>query len=519
MNLLNTIRLAVIAILLTTSVNAQQATVSNVLNLRALKSRGTVVENDKLVGYFLFYFKEKKDKKTSDYEIELYDNNYNLVKSFTLTRPKNSVLMQTVYNGDVFLCFFYDYKVGLEFVTYSRDGEELGSDEVSKSGLSNLKFQMEAQTRFYPLGKTGFSRTAGNKIISYDNDMNETWVYESKLSTKKENKTIALTSITDDFIVATIYKKKSLMTKKMDLEFILLDAKTGELITELEMGNSEIGKESVLNSYYDESQDKIVITGEYFAPGDDILKDKSVGFFAKEYSKDGSLLIAMQYAWKDEIKKFTDEQLDEEDKKEASKNFSLYFHDAIRAKNGHLFLIAEQFKKQISGGAVAGKIIAGALGGSSNAAGIEVRVGNMVVIELDEEYNLIDYKIVKKKKSSVLLQEGMGFYGTSFLGYYVKSMGGFDYSFSSRDSDNDEFTIVYTDGNRKESKEDKNTDKADKMLGLIQINAGVCETSRVPLNTDAKTWWIQEAKTGHVSITEYYKKEKKLEMRLEQLSY
>jgi hypothetical protein len=502
------------------NVNAQQATVENILNLRNIKSSGTIIENDKLVGYYMFYFLEKKDSKMADYEIVVYDDNYNSLKSFKLSRAKNSTLLQSVYNGNAFLFTFYDIKTGLEFVTFNRDGKELGRKTISKDDYSKMEMQMlVAGSLFYPIGDTGFAHKVENTIVGYDNKMKQEWKYVSELEDKKQYRVTDITSISAEYIVATIYVKKNLMTKKMDLEFVLLDATNGDLITELEMGNDEVGRESVLNSYYDAASEKIIITGEYFKPGDEIVKDKSEGLFAKEYSKDGSLTVNERYGWKEDIQDFIDSQLSEDERKEAAKGFSLFFHDVVRSENGHLFLIAEQFKKQVSGGGVALKIIAGAAGGTSDAAAFEIRVGNMIVIELNEAYKLIDFKVVEKRKSTIMLQSGMGLYGSAFLGYYVNALGGFDYAFTSRDKDKDQYTVVYSDGNRKEEEDDKATDKADRMLGIIQINAGKCEASRVPLNTDSQSWWIQAAKPGHISVSEYYKKDKKLKMRLEQLTY
>jgi len=80
------------------SVNAQQASVENVLNLRTAKHSGQIIENNKLVGYFIFFTKEKVDRNTTAYEIEMFDDNYNPSSNFEIVRPKNSVLLEMVYN-------------------------------------------------------------------------------------------------------------------------------------------------------------------------------------------------------------------------------------------------------------------------------------------------------------------------------------------------------------------------------------------------------------------------------------
>ncbi|MBL4862990.1 MAG: hypothetical protein JKY09_08250 [Crocinitomicaceae bacterium] len=522
--------LSAMAMVFSLTLFAQEATITNVLNLKSVKQSGQIIENDKLVGYYVFYFKEKNDKKTATYEVEFFDNNYNSINSFEVTRPKKSYLLEMVYNGEVFMLFFYDRKTGYEFVSFDKTGKKLGNHLIPKKSISSFDLQKSTvalssgteNVTIYPLGNEGFvrqtytkSKKVGYEFVAYDNEMNELWSYGSPLSSKLIE-TAEISEVSDKFVTATIYRKKGLMTKKMDLAFVILDAKSGELVSEMEMGNADEGKESVLKTYFDEAQEKIVLIGEFYKPGDDILKDKSQGLFIKELGEDGAELTINQYKWKGHIDKFKNENLSEEDKKEAKAAFSIFFHDAIRSENGNLFLIGEQFRKQLSAGGTALNMLAAASGGSSDAAAFEIRVSNMIVIEFDKKNNLVGFNVIKKKKTSVLLPKGAGLWGTAFLGYYINSIGGFDYSFTSADKNSDVYSVVYTDYNRKLEKGEK---KSDKMLGIIQIEAGKMEASRVPINTNAKRWWIQPAKPGHISITEYYKKEKKLSMRLEQLTY
>jgi hypothetical protein len=70
--------------------------------------------------------------------------------------------------------------------------------------------------------------------------------------------------------------------------------------------------------------------------------------------------------------------------------------------------------------------------GSSNASDFEMLLGDMIVIEFDAKKNLVDFKKVEKKKTNIILPAGMGIYGSTTLGYYIKSLGAFDYSFTSR---------------------------------------------------------------------------------------
>lgn len=510
---------------------AQQTSIPNVLKIRSIKSKGAIVENNKLVGYYLFFFKEKNDRKTSTYELVMYDDNYNQTSSFELTRPKNSYLMETVYNGNVFMLFFYNQKTGYEFLTVDRTGKEHGKIMIPKADIPSYDLQAtrlsvanaEDNITIYPFGDNGFIRQTyvknkkvGYEIVAYDNEMNKLWSKGSNMNSK-QIQTAEISEISEKLITATIYSKKNIMTRKMDLSFLILNGETGEVIKEVPMGNADEGKQTVLRTYFDEEQEKIFLIGETFKPGDDFLKDKSQGIFVRELNEDGSDVRMNEYRWKGEIDQFKQNNLSEEDKKETKGSFSLMFHNVIRSStNGHLYLIAEQFRKQVSAGAVALKVVAGATGGQSNASNFEIRISNMILIELDDMNKMIDYKVIKKKRTSEFLPQGAGIWGTAYLGYYIKSTGGFDYAFTSSDKEKDRFTIIYRDANRKE---EKGSRKSDVMIGIIDINKGKVSTERVPLNTEAKRFWLTKAKPGYISISEYFKKEKRYDMRLEKISY
>ena len=80
---MNKIKLTSLLVLMSIfSMFAQNKSVPNVLNFKSAKDAGEIIENNKLVGYYIFYLKEKVDKKTSAYEVEIYDDNYNIKKRY-----------------------------------------------------------------------------------------------------------------------------------------------------------------------------------------------------------------------------------------------------------------------------------------------------------------------------------------------------------------------------------------------------------------------------------------------------
>ncbi len=522
------IKMLLLALLMSVlTVNAQEASVENVLKLRTVKHSGQIIENNKLVGYFIFFTKENVDRNNTAYEIEMFDDNYNPSSNFEIVRPKNSILLEMVYNGSVFMLHFYDSKTGYEFVTFDRNGEvkgskSIGKESISKWDLNKVLTNLQSETEnisIYPNGDKGFIRSTftkykniGYEIVAYDNEANEVWSYKSDESSPMLEM-VEINDVSANYLTATVTKKKNLTTREMSNYLLLLNLTDGSQIAEISMGDDASGLRSLMKSFVNESKKNITIVGEYYKPYDDIIKDKSQGLYMQEISLTGEDLGITNFAWKGDIDQFIS-LTDEDGKKE--RPFYAFFHDVIISKNGHIFLIGEQFLKQVSAGGIAMNVAANALGGTTNASAFEMLLGDMIVVEFDASKNLVDFKMVEKKRTKVILPAGMGVYGSTTLGYYIKSMGAFDYSFTSRNKEKDFYDVIYIDGNRRE---DEQSAKSDLMVGVISIKGGKVTESRIPIFCESKNWWIQPGKPGYISVSEYYKKEKKINMRLEKLTY
>lgn len=509
--------------------SAQQASVPDVIDFRSQQNSGEIIQNGKIAGYYVFYLKEKLDKKNNAYEIELFDDNFNSTKTIEIVRSKYSTLLEMVYNGQAFMLHFYDPKIGYEFVTYQRSGEIGQSTIVNKKNISqwdlqrvqaNLASNTENITIF-PNGNEGFIRSTflkndkmGFEITAYDNNAQIVWQYGSDPKSEKIE-TIEIADVSTNVLSATISRRKNLFSRDIRMSCLLLNTKDGSLIKEFELGSEAKGPRSLLKSFVNEKNNSIILVGEYYKPDDDIVKNKSQGIYMQVLSLKGEVVSNKDYLWKGDIDKFKNQQ-DPEDAKN-DRPFLVFFHNIFVAENGHIFMIGEQFIKQVSAGGVALKVLSAGSGGGSGASAFEIRVADMIVFEFDENKEMVAFNKVNKKKTSVLLGSGMGLVNTTTLGYYIKSKGGFDYVFTSKDRDKDHFEVIYIDADRKEDK--KSSTKSDVMLGVIKIKNGGITLNRVPINSETKNFWIQQAKPGYISIAEYYRKEKRLDFRLEQLTY
>lgn len=528
MSLLKTLLFA--ALLVPGSLVAQ-TTMPNVLNLRSANSMGTIINEDKVVGYYVFYIREQIDKETMAYEVDLFDDNYTFTSNFEIISPIKTELTEVVYTGSVFVFRFYDSHTGIELMTYDKTGKLLGKvmiekDRLSKSEIDRIEESNKMGTdnvSVYPMGTAQFlqitlvkNKKTGYEITAYDTELKPLWICQSD-ETSELVEVSEIIDVTEEVITAVVYKKKSNDSWNSDVFCLLIDAKTGNKIKEFELASKEIGQRAILKSFVDTAQQHIVIIGEYYQPGEEHTSNKSEGLFVTTLDMQGNEIGNKPFSWKGDIDTFITENIDEDDKKHPDKHYSVFFHDVVVSENGHIFLIGEQFQKSYAPIGITNTLISNpsvkALPGSSNQV-MGILIKNMVVIELDSAKNLVDFDVIQKGKQFINVPNGL--LSNANIGRYINACNLFDYAFTSRDTQTDQFDIIYLDVFRKEEKGTWTSN--DLMIGVISIHEGEKTTTRFPINSDAKYFMLQAAKPGYISIAEYFRKEMKLTFRLEALS-
>ncbi|MCB9165744.1 MAG: hypothetical protein H6592_15115 [Flavobacteriales bacterium] len=168
---------------------AQERTLNNVLRAKA-RGGGAIMKSDELAGYYSFYEVDKVDGKLRAFRMALLDNNLAEIGDIKLNRPKDSYMMENVFNGKAFMFFFLNDK-NVELETYDLNGKKLGSKvyedankweriralQAARSGES-----AEVNQSIFPIGDGGFlkqSITKGEKrgyhLAAYNNDMSLRW--------------------------------------------------------------------------------------------------------------------------------------------------------------------------------------------------------------------------------------------------------------------------------------------------------------------------------------------------------
>lgn len=245
-----------------------------------------------------------------------------------------------------------------------------------------------------------------------------------------------------------VYKTSTVLSK--DFKFSILSINNlGEKNFQIKLENEKYNM-IPHHAYIDPVERQIMVVGEYYSAEDKSFKAASKGIFIKKISLDGEELSEKFISWKKKIYA----KLGEEERNEAS-NYYVYFHQIVKTANGKIVAVAEQYKKQVSATGVALKVATTALGGSTNASALEIKIGNMVVIVIDSALNVEDVKMVEKNSNHIVLAQEYQYLSQHLLAKIIKSEGGFDYYFTQNDSNYSNITFGYIDREKTEGKRKK----------------------------------------------------------------
>jgi hypothetical protein len=492
---------------------AQQATAEKVKSFRITDANSIVDRNNEVTGYYMWYWVDRKDKKSNAYILRILDNNANLVQDIPLSLPKTYYFLECAFNGEAFALLFFDRtKKSLVMQTLDKSGKRIKSHTFPKSKGQELNV-MAARIKsdyfarmVYPTDQNGFILTRdvknsklGYSIEAYDNQMKRIWQYGSKKnSTMFEMAEVKYTS--DKYIVLSIMKKPGLLSRDLVFDLIVVDASNGNEIMVKTMVDKE--KFGVLGLEMDEEKDEMLVVGEYYGGSDKIFYDKSKGLFLMNIKMDGTTRVTTN-SWVREIKKVVSVS----DKGKVEDGGYIAFHKIIRTTDGSVFAIGEMFKKTVSGVGVAASIITRENQGLSN-----FKIMDMVVLKFDPEYNITSFETIEKRDRTVHLPPGWETVSVNLIATHFKIGGYFDYYFATTDKDRDRHFITYLSSDRSDGK--KQT-----YIGAIIIDEGEYSTDRIETDRGATSLIVLPAKPGHVMIGEYYRKAKKLEARLEKYDF
>ena len=487
-----------------------------------LRNSGTIMENNHIKGYFFLYQSDKIDKHTNEYTLQIIDQNLNKVKEIKFQDSKKLSLLEAAYN-DNSLAFLFknsdnktlDMKIygvdGDLKYTYSRDYDRRTDDLMkhyetthTDEGTNKAVYDMGDQgfASILPL-RDGKHRTY--QVDYYGSKQKKQWSYEPNDDDEHYAEAEFLGN-TDSLIVLEVMKKSRALSGKMTAHLVGINYITKQKAFEIDNENDEYTfvPSSVVTV---RGKSQLLVMGSYFNKKDNIIKDFSKGLAIYAMDTKGKIQSKTYNSWTEDFAKY----LPTNSKGKIDNIGFLYIHKLIQTPDGKMFVVGEGYKRQASAGGIALNVLTAALGGGRSGAGVtKIVITDMVIMQFNDKYKVTNATIYEKHNNTAEASSMSDNYSQHQIAISLKSRGAFDYEFTTGDEDYSHFTVCYSNWER-------SADYKGKTFNSIMYNGTKFSTDKIELKSKASSTTVFPAKAGSVMIMEYFRKDKRLDFRLEKL--
>jgi hypothetical protein len=503
-------------------VHSQFTEYSKLMNFNP-RNMGVIMSQNVVSGYYVFYDLEDVEDNTKKFKVQLLGVDLNIVSEFKVKRSKKTELIEVAYSDKTLLLLFFDGK-GTEYASYDFDGNELGSKQIAeldfgeKMRLKSLKDQnLQNNSVIQNIGSKGFLRNSvigtkkpGFELEALNPNLTSKWTYRTKEKLETDE-FLDLLFVSEKYVAFAHNKRQNTTIENDDSEFLLLNSENGNQIFKVSSRLAN-GKQMTFEScYIDETENQIYITGEYFSEKINTAKEPSEGLYIRKMSINGQETEYREYGWLTEIGMAKSKALSTTALIDYEDTDRIWIHD-ILFSNGRIYAICEQYERHVNAAAI-GAIVVTRIAYPSV---FDIKITNLISIEFDEKMNIANMEIIQKKKRIAESSSDNTAKSSKSTARQVLLEGKFDYRFSLRDPQKNSFEIIYTDRNRKLNNENK--EKADRMLGVIEINGEQKKTYKKPILTDATYFWLLPAKPGYILLGEYFSAGRRVILKLEKLN-
>ena len=505
---------------------AQTTTLNGISNMHR-SALSPIFANGEVKGYLMFGRGDKADRKTDNYLLDFYDQNLAKVSNITIQKPSGRyTLLRNTFNGSAFALYFFNGKEGtLEMETYDTGLKKLGSKVIEDlSRADKMMLQQQQQTAegggdaagmmgsgmtLFPVPGQGFIRNSymgmgkGYALVMYDDKLQPKWRCASD-ENSKVYEMASLTEATDKYVLGVMMRRDGIMSRQVTSSMLAIDAATGKRVFDMPVETSKNEQLSLSSFTFDAATREFVAVGEYYKLDDKPFVNKSQGFFIKRFNEKGKVTSVKNYGWQREVMAL----MPAEAKPSLEDNYVNFTQSIAKGANGHLYIVAEQFKIVGDGLGIALSALGGR--GASVSKG---KVANLFVFELDPAATLSSVKFYPKTVTNALLPAGSGFLGAGLLGQIMKSQGDFDYQFLQRNEAKTQFNVVFLNFDKEKG------EAAKGYVGNIGFgDNGKYALDKIDLASGATYSFVYPAKPGYVLITDYFKKKSELGMKLVKLN-
>jgi hypothetical protein len=485
--------------------------IENVQNIY-LRNSGAIFSNREVKGYFFFFMSDKINKVENEYTLKLTDQNLNPAKEIKFTDSKDVLLLESAFNGKDIVFQFYNRKESyMEYKIYSPDGKLKNSytkefDKKSKAYFERYIEMQEESKSLFPLGNVGFASVLpvrDGKKYSYEvnfflSDRKKQVAFnpedEEKLSQAQ------YIGSTDSILLIQVMKKAKMLSNNLDSWLIGFNVITGKKVFEMETVK-DYNFYPMNVSAIKNSGGNYMLMGPYFEKNERAGLDRSLGLGIWVMDAKGNVVSQKYNGWDGQLGKV----LPVDAKGKVDDLGYVFVHSVVRASNGNIFAIGEGYKKQASVGGIAGKLV----GAGTSAA--KIRTTDMVMMQFDKDFNITGAKIYDKTNNDVYLPNGAEFLNAPSLALMIKALGDFDYNYTMADDNVDEFVVGYSDYER-------SGDFKGLTFNTIRYDGQKISQDKLSLNSKASSMQILPAKIGSILVLEYFKKDKRLDVRIEKIN-
>jgi hypothetical protein len=488
-----------------------------------IRNSGSIIANEEIKGYFIFYQSDKIDKHTNEYTLQILDENVNKVKDFKFTDSKNIVLLESSYNGSDIMFMFYDQdQKQMDYRTYGLDGKQKFSyqqplDKKSKRYVEEqLKTNSSEETQnknLFAIEDKGFvtyiplreGKQYTYEVHFYQTDKKKQWTYSPEDAEKVAQPQFL--GYGDSVVVFEVLKKSRRMTNKMEAWLLGLYIHNGKKAFEFETDKEKYNF-FPMNVTALRNSNEFLLMGPYYDKEDNIIKDKSKGLGAWVMNNQGTIVRSKYNSWEGDISK----HLKIDARGRVDELGYIYFHKILQTNDGKIFAVGEGYKRVASALGIGLTVLNAAAGGYNSAnSTTKIKVTDMVMFQFDSKFDVQKAQIYDKNSNSIEMVSA-DFFSAPMLAHQIKYMyNGFDYAFSQTDKSHSTFSIGYTDYVR--SKDYKGL-----TFNAISYYNNNITTDKINLKSSSSSMRILPAKTGSIMVLEYFKKDKRLDMRLEKIN-
>ncbi len=498
---------------------AQKVSINNVYKIY-IKNTGPISEGNQIKGYYAFYQTDKVDKKTNEYAIQILDQNTNLVKETKFTDSKEIELLDAEFNESS-LCFFFLNKDKKEFNyrIYDLDGNLKYTYIKPYDSGDFYLFEHYRRTmgsgedgplnNLIAIPNKGFitllpARSGGSNYYEfgfYSSEKNSEWVYKPEVEERQVFSFFLFA--TDSVAYLELSKKKSVFGGQPKNSIMALNFITKKQLYEInddEFDPSYKVSALAMNKKEDGSGN-IEMIANYFDKDANTNKDFAKGIAFYTMSPNGKMLTKVYNAWQGDFSKY----LNVSDKGKVEDLGFLSIQNTVKTPDGKLYAIAEGYKRNASATGIALSVLS-----RSNAGVTKIVITDLVLLEFDRNLKIKSAKVYEKNHRTGLAGALADYASQHALANMLKLGGSFDYEFTTANKDNSTFAFCYTNY-------EKNDDYKGLVFNSIKYRDGKLSSDKIALNTKATSLRILPAKSGFVAIIEYFKKEKRIDFRLEKL--